>query len=80
MLLQFHSCPHLRQMVDHIEGEPLEYLDSNLLKESGKEKLESKDLKLVAIFVLLALAVLHKEGIVRTGMAASYSSFHRIMI
>lgn len=61
----------LRRLIDEVQDDPplliLEYLDSNLLVESGKRKLESSDIKCVARVVLQALAALHDEGVVHTG-------------
>ena len=57
-------------MIDTIEDPPslvLKYLDENLLKISGQQRLEGSDLKLVARNLLEALAALHENGFVHTG-------------
>ena len=70
ILNRFQHVPSLRSLIDEIHDPPLlvlEHLDSNLLIESGNEKLKSSDVKRVAKTVLQALAAFHEEGIVHTG-------------
>ena len=70
ILKRFQIVPTLRRLVDEVQDPPLlilEYLDSNLLIESGKRRLQSSDVKLVTKIVLQALAAVHEEGIVHTG-------------
>ena len=57
-------------MIDEVQDPPLlvlEYLDSNLLIESAKTKLQSSEVKHITKAVLQTLAALHEEGIVHTG-------------
>lgn len=71
ILTRFQSVHTLRRLLDEVEEPPLlvlEHLDSNLLDESGSATLESSEVKQVAKAVLQALAALHAEGIVHTGM------------
>lgn len=66
--LRDHSC--VRQMIDTTEDPPslvLKYLDDNLLKISGRKRLEGADLKFVARNILEALAAFHENGFVHTG-------------
>lgn len=70
ILNRFQNTRSLRRLIDDVQDPPLlvlEYLDTSLLAESTKEKLESSDVKRVAKTVLQALAALHEEGIVHTG-------------
>lgn len=46
----------------------LRYLDSELLTESKKKRLTRPEIKQVANSILEALHVLHKDGMVHTGM------------
>lgn len=67
--------PHLRPFVDEIQepAEPpsivLKYLDKDLSKESNKQRLSRQEIKQVARAVLEALQVLHKDGLVHTGIS-----------
>ena len=66
----FQTIPSIRRLIDEIQDPPLlvlEHLDSNLLIESAKRKLESSEVKHVTKAVLQALAALHEDGIVHTG-------------
>lgn len=70
LLKRFQTVPSLRRLIDEVQDPPLlvlEYLDSNLLIESAKKKLQSSEVKHVTKAVLQALAALHEEGIVHTG-------------
>lgn len=66
------STPSIRPLVDVIiePSEPssivLKYLDTDLLKESNKRRLSRSDIKKVAKAILLALRVLHQDGLVHT--------------
>ncbi|MCJ1387018.1 hypothetical protein MMC17_010147 [Xylographa soralifera] len=71
ILKRFQTVSSLRRLIDEIQDPPLlvlEHLDSNLLIESATKKLQSSEVKHVAKAVLQALAALHEEGIVHTGM------------
>lgn len=63
----------LRPLVDVIQDpvEPqsiaLQYLDTELLKESKKERLTRPEIKQVARAILKGLKVLHEDGLVHTG-------------
>lgn len=69
-----HKTMFLRPMIDEIlepTGPPsivLKYLDSELLTESNKQRLTRPEIKKVAKGILEALSVLHKDGMVHTGM------------
>ena len=66
--------PYIRPMIDITEDPPslvLKFLDDNLLKVSGQDRLEGSDLKLVARNLLQALAALHEKGFVHTGIFVS---------
>lgn len=71
----------LRPLLDEIQDpiEPtsivLQYLDTELLKESRKERLTRPEIKQVAKGVLDALRVLHEDNMVHTGTSQSKSSF-----
>ncbi|KAG8526055.1 uncharacterized protein KY384_000817 [Bacidia gigantensis] len=68
-LRRFGHVPSLRRLIDEVAEPPmlvLEYLETNLLTESGEKKLQPSDVKIVAKTVLQALAALHEEGIVHT--------------
>ncbi|CAF9936086.1 MAG: hypothetical protein HETSPECPRED_010006 [Heterodermia speciosa] len=70
ILKRFQTISSLRRLIDEIQDPPslvLEHLDSNLLIESASRKLESAEVKQVAMAVLQALAALHENGIVHTG-------------
>ena len=70
ILKRFQTVPTLRRLIDEVQDPPLlvlEYLDSNLLIESGTQKLRSSEVKHVTKAVLQSLAALHEEGIVHTG-------------
>ena len=70
ILKRFQTVSSLRRLIDEIQDPPLlvlEHLDSNLLIESAKKKLQSSEVKHVAKTVLQALAALHEEGMVHTG-------------
>ena len=70
LLNRFQNVRSLRRIIDDVQDPPLlvlEYLDSNLLDESGTKKIESSDVKRVAKTILQALAALHEEGIAHTG-------------
>lgn len=70
ILQRFQSVSSLRGLIDEVQDPPLlilEYLDSNLLIESGEKRLQSSEVKYVARAVLQALAALHEEGIAHTG-------------
>lgn len=64
--------PYLRPLLDEISEPPepacivLRYLDTDLLQESKKERLSRPEIKRVAKTILLALEVLHKDGLVHT--------------
>lgn len=66
------STPSIRPLVDEIiePSEPssivLKYLDTDLLKGSNKRRLSRSDIKKVAKAILLALRVLHQDGLVHT--------------
>ena len=79
VLQRFQARAPLRRLIDEVSDPPfliLEYLDSNLLVESGKKALASTDLKRVARTVLLALAAMHAEGMVHTGRWLYGVRFH----
>lgn len=68
------KSPFIRPLIDVIE-EPtdypsilLEYRDSDLLAESNQKRLSRPEIKQVAKSVLEALRILHKDGMVHTGM------------
>lgn len=67
-----NTTPSLRPLLDEIlePVEPasivLKYLDKDLLQESRRERLSRPDIKSVARTILLALKVLHKDGLVHT--------------
>lgn len=67
-----NTTPSLRPLLDEIlePVEPasivLKYLDKDLLQESRRERLSRPDIKRVARTILLALKVLHKDGLVHT--------------
>ncbi|KAL9028496.1 MAG: hypothetical protein Q9196_003151 [Gyalolechia fulgens] len=70
ILNRFHALPSLRHFIDEIQDPHLlvlEYLETNLLIESGMQKLESSEVKHVTKTILQALTALHEEGIVHTG-------------
>lgn len=66
------QTPSIRPLIDEIvePSEPtsivLLYLDTDLLKESNKKRLSRPDIKKVAKAILLALEVLHQDGLVHT--------------
>lgn len=66
------QTPSIRPLIDEIvePSEPasivLRYLDTDLLKESNKKRLSRSDIKKVAKAILLALKVLHEDGLVHT--------------
>lgn len=66
------QTPSIRPLIDEIvePSEPasivLRYLDTDLLKESDKKRLSRSDIKKVAKAILLALKVLHQDGLVHT--------------
>lgn len=66
------QTPFIRPLIDDIvePSEPasivLRYLDTDLLKESNKKRLSRSDIKKVAKAILLALKVLHQDGLVHT--------------
>lgn len=66
------QTPSIRPLIDEIvePSEPtsivLRYLDADLLKESNKKRLSRQDIKNVAKAILLALEVLHQDGLVHT--------------
>ncbi|KAL8941724.1 MAG: hypothetical protein Q9211_001700 [Gyalolechia sp. 1 TL-2023] len=69
ILNRFHALPSLRHFIDEIQDPHLlvlEYLETNLLIESGMQKLESSEVKHVTKAILRALTALHEEGIVHT--------------
>lgn len=71
VLMQFHTCPHIRQVLDETKNPPsliLQHLDDNLLHASSVKTLESSDVKFVAKIVLQAIQALHEEGYTHTGM------------
>lgn len=65
--------PYLRPFIDEIQqpSEPasivLQFMDTDLLSESNKERLSRPDIKRVAKITLEALKVLHEDGLVHTG-------------
>lgn len=67
-----HSAPSIRPLIDEIiePSEPqsivLKYLDTELLTESNRKRLSRSDIKKVARAILLALKVLHQDGLVHT--------------
>lgn len=68
------KTPYLRPLIDEIQepAEPpsivLGYLDTDLLRESNKQRLSRPEIKQVAKIMLQALKVMHEDGIVHTGM------------
>lgn len=66
--------PYLRPLVDEIQqpAEPpsivLEMMDTDLLTQSNTDRLLRDDIKRVAKTILEVLKVLHKDGLVHTGM------------
>jgi serine/threonine protein kinase len=75
------KTPFLRPLLDEIQDplEPssivLKYLDTDLLRESNKNRLSRPEIKQVAKNVLEALRVFHRDGLVHTGtIVASISS------
>lgn len=66
--------PFLRPLVDEIEDPStpttiaLKYLESDLLLESVRKRLNRKEIKHVSRNILNALSVLHDENLVHTGM------------
>ena len=71
ILKRFHTIPSLRRLIDEVQDPPLlvlEHLDSNLLIESARKRLQSSEVKHIAKATLQALAALHEEGIVHTGI------------
>ena len=81
MLKRFRHVSSLRRLVDEVQDPPLlvlEHFDSNMLIESGVEKLQSSDVKHVAKVVLTALMALHEEGIVCSyGCVRTMATTHR---
>jgi len=77
-ILKSYQCrtPFIRPLIDEIEDplDPpsivLKYLDNDLLTESNSRRLSRPDIKYVAKAVLHALVVLHKDGMVHTGIVA----------
>jgi len=66
------TTPSIRPLIDEISepAEPasivLRYLGTDLLKASNKKRLSRPDIKKVAKTILLALKVLHEDGLVHT--------------
>ena len=76
-LKMFQHCPHIRPMVDEVDGPPamppliaLRYLDSDVLTASIERKLSREELKYVTRRLLLALNTLHEKGYVHSGTYA----------
>lgn len=65
----------VRRLVDDIQNPPLlvlQYYDDNLLNCCRTKSVEGRELKTVAKTVLQALAALHNQGLVHTGMYSIY--------
>lgn len=63
--------PGIRTLVDDNQDPPLlvlQHYDDNLLNYTRTKNVEGRELKTVAKTVLQALAALHNEGLVHTGM------------
>ena len=77
-ILKRYQCrtPFIRPLIDEIEDplDPrsivLQYLDNDLPTESNNKRLLRPDIKRVAKAILQVLAVLHKDGMVHTGIVA----------
>lgn len=74
-MLRFQTLtPFIRPLLDEIAaadsppGLVLRYLDDDVLQASNTQRLTRPELKYVARRVLEALAVLHNEGFVHTGL------------
>lgn len=83
ILLKFQDRAPLRRLVDEIvestkpPGIVLEHMDDDLLAAGTKKRLNRTEIKHVAKIVLQALAILHKDGYVHTGM---FNIYHRLLI
>lgn len=71
------KTPHIRPLIEEIENSSnsftpptiiLRYLDDDILNASSFQRLTRPEVKFVARGVLEALAVLHADGFVHTGM------------
>lgn len=75
VLLRFQNrTPFIRPLLDEIataDSPPalvLRYLDDDILQASNTQRLTRPEVKYVAQRVLEALAVLHNEGFIHTGL------------
>ena len=71
VLGSFRYVPSLRSYIDRVRDPPslvLRHLQTTALDESGKERIDGADLKLVARKVLEALTAIHEKGYVYTGI------------
>jgi hypothetical protein len=75
VLIRFQTrTPFIRPLLDEIataESPPglvLRYLDDDILRASNTQRLTRPEVKYVAQRVLEALAVLHNEGFIYTGL------------
>jgi hypothetical protein len=82
------KTPFLRPIIDEVlsSADPssiiLKHLDSELLMESKKKRQTRPEIKQVARCILEALLVLHKDGMVHTGIVRHLSyldSMHSYM-
>jgi len=80
------KTPFLRPIIDEIQepADPpsivLRHLDSELLTESKKKRLTRPEIKQVARCILEALRVLHKDGMVHTGMSLASPSLYMYLL
>ncbi|KAH6875667.1 STE/STE20 protein kinase [Alternaria rosae] len=77
-LKMFQHCPHIRPLVDDIDGPPtmppliaLRHLDSDVLAASIERKLSREELKYVTRRLLLGLNNLHEKGYVHSEIWSS---------
>jgi serine/threonine protein kinase len=71
-----NKTPYIRPLLDEIEDPPtpaiiLRHLDDDLLDASNSQRLTCPEIKYVAKRVLQALAALHSEGFIHTGVCAN---------